>query len=99
MSMHGARREIQKLRARIAQEDRDFVAAAPPVDSEGMPNWDGSTPLSAEGFMRAMGFAPDEELTEPELEARHRLSPYREIFARLDTTEEEEGVIARAHLA
>ena len=40
--------------------------------------------------MTAMGFAPDEDLTAEELEARHRLSPYIEVFERMeqDATEE-----------
>ena len=91
--IHGVKREIQKFRARIAQEDRDFAAAAPPVDEDGLPSWDGSEPLSVAGYMKAMGFAPDEELSGEELETRERLSPYREIFETLqrDANEKEAG--------
>ncbi len=41
--------------------------------------------------MKAMGFDPDEELTDEEADARVRLSPpYRDLFERLerDATEE-----------
>jgi hypothetical protein len=32
---------------------------------------------------------PDADLSDEELEARNRLSPFREVFERLDETEEE----------
>lgn len=33
MSMlHGARREIQRLRRKLVEDERDFRAAAPPLD-------------------------------------------------------------------
>ncbi len=86
--MDGARREINRLRARILE--RDFRAGAPPLDADGLPNWGGSEPLSVEGYMTAMGFAPDAELTPQELATRERLSPYREVFSRLDETEKAE---------
>jgi hypothetical protein len=84
MSMlHGARREIQRLRRKLVEDERDFRAAAPPLDEDGLPRWDGpGVPL--EGYERACGGAPDEELTPEELEVRDRLSPYIEVFANLD---------------
>ena len=87
--MDGARREIQKLRLKLAE--RDFRAGAPPVDEDGLPNWDGSEPLSAEAFMKALGCALDEELTEAELETRHRLAPFASVFARLQRDENAGG--------
>jgi hypothetical protein len=90
--MHGARLEIKRLRDKMIE--RDFRAGAPPLDADGLPIWDGSTPLTTEGFMKALGCSLDEELTEPELEARHRLSPYAEVFEQLqrDATEKEAAV-------
>lgn len=94
MSLDGARREIKKLREKLRADERDFRAAAPPLDADGLPSWDAREPLTVDGYMRAMGFSPDEELTADELEARTRLSPFAEVFARLerDATEEEEPV-------
>lgn len=89
MSLHGARRELKRLRDKLRADEKDFRAAAPPVDEHGLPDWDGATPLSVEGYMAALGFAPDEELTPPELAARHRLSPYIEVFERLDRAKAE----------
>jgi hypothetical protein len=88
--MDGARREIQKLRLKLGE--RDFRGGAPPLDQDGLPRWDDAEPLTTEGYMAALGFAPDEELTEPELAARHRLSPYAAVFEKLrrDATEKEE---------
>lgn len=90
MSMGGARREIRRLRDKLRAEDKDFRAAAPPVDADGLPDWTGDS-LSVESYSRLLdGGVPDEELSEPEREARQRLSPYREVFSRLDATEEDE---------
>jgi hypothetical protein len=56
-----------------------------------MPSWDGSD-LSLESYERALGDLPAEDLTDEELEARTRLSPYREVFARLQRdSDEKEG--------
>lgn len=91
MSMiHGARREIHRLRARMAQEDREFRAEAPPLDEDGLPNWDGSEPLSVESYRKAMGVSPDEELSDAELETRKRLSPYHALFQRMGREKAEE---------
>lgn len=84
--MDGARREIRRLRDKLAE--RDFRAGAPPVDQDGLPSWDGSD-LSLEGYTKALGASPDSELTNDELEARTRLAPYAEVFARLYANEEE----------
>lgn len=89
MSIDGARRELKRLREKLRAEDQTFKAAAPPLDEDGLPVWDGGVPLTVEGYMRAMGFDPPDELTPEELEARARLGPYRAIFERLDATEEE----------
>lgn len=86
--MGALNRRLRALERRIV--DKDFRASAPPLDSEGMPNWDGSTPLTAEGFMRAMGFAPDEELSAEELETRKRLAPFAEVFETLQRDEKAE---------
>ena len=89
--IHGARREIQRLRRKLVEYERDFRAGAPPLDEDGMPVWDGCEPLTVESYMKAMGFDPDEELTDEEADARVRLSPpYRDLFERLerDATEE-----------
>lgn len=88
--MHGARLEIKRLRDRLAE--RDFRAGAPPLDPDGLPNWDGSEPLTTEGYTKALGDSPDEDLSAEEAAARERLSPYREVFERLqrDATEKAE---------
>ncbi len=83
MSMDGARRELKRLRDKLRAEDREFRASAPPVDAHGLPMWDGpGVPL--EGYERALGSTPDEELTDEEVAARQRLSPYMQVFANLD---------------
>lgn len=87
-SMDAARRELKRLRDKLRAEDREFRASAPAVDSEGLPMWDAREPLSVEGYMKAMGFDPDEELTEDELETRRRLAPYASVFALLERDEE-----------
>ncbi len=88
--MDGARREIQRLRDKLRAEDREFRAAAPPLDEDGLPEWDGpGVPL--EGYERALGSTPDEELTDEELEVRDRLSPYAELFAQLLLDEKSGG--------
>lgn len=89
-TMHGARREIQRLRDKLRAEDQDFRAGAPIVDEDGLPNWDGCEPLTIEEFMKAMGVSPDAELSVAELEARRRLAPYAEVFRRLEETEKAE---------
>lgn len=81
-------RRLRALERRVG--DRAFTSGGPPLDSEGLPIWDGSVPLTVESYMRAMGFSPDEELTETEVETRDRLSPYAEIFERLDQDATEE---------
>lgn len=90
--MHGARREIRKLRLKLGE--RDFRGGAPPLDQDGLPRWDDAEPLTIESYMRAMGFPPDAELTNAELAARQRLSPYAEVFQQLqrDATEKEAAV-------
>ncbi len=82
-------RRLRALERRIG--DSDFKGSAPPLDPDGLPNWDDSEPLSVESYMRALGFEPDEELSEAEADARSRLSPYAEVFEQLqrDETEEE----------
>ncbi len=88
MRMDGARREINRLRARILE--RDFRSAAPLLDEDGLPNWSGGEPLTTEGYERACGDIPAERLSDEELEARNRLSPFREVFSRLGETEKAE---------
>ncbi len=84
--MDGARREINRLRARILE--RDFRAGAPALDQDGLPMWDGEEPLTTEGYAKALDQGiPAEDLTPQELETRHRLAPYASVFSRL----EEEG--------
>ncbi len=61
------------------------------MDADGLPRWDDSEPLSVEGYMRAMGDSPDEDLSAEEAAARERLSPYREVFERLEETEKARG--------
>ncbi len=82
MSNDALKREIKRLRDRLVQ--RDFRSSAPQLDADGLPMWDGSTPLTTEAFMKALGCSPDKELTEPELETRRRLAPFAEVFHRLD---------------
>lgn len=90
MSMHGARRELKRLRNKLRAEDREFRAAAPPVDESGLPDWDNSG-LSLAVYERALdGDTPDEELTEDELATRRRLAPFASVFARLGREESEE---------
>ena len=81
--MDDARRQIRRLRDKLLMEDRAFKAGAPPLDSEGLPMWDGCEPLSAEGYLRALGFSPEEELTDAERACRDRLSPYADLFEEL----------------
>jgi hypothetical protein len=65
--------------------DRTFNSGGPPVDENGLPDWTGDG-LSVEAYSRILGDLPDEELTPPELETRHRLAPFAELFQRLDET-------------
>jgi hypothetical protein len=85
--MHGARREIKRLRDRLVE--RDFRAGAPALDQDGLPVWDDGEPLTTEGYAKALGDSPDSDLTDEELATRNRLSPYREVFSRLESSEEE----------
>ncbi len=86
--MDGARREKKRLRARILE--RDFRSSAPLLDEDGLPNWGGGVPLSVAAYTRLLDQdVPDADLSDEELEARNRLSPFREVFERLDETEEE----------
>lgn len=84
-------RRLRALERRIG--DRDFNAGGPPLDEDGLPCWDGTPGLPVESYTKALGASPDADLTEPELEARDRLVPYREVFDRLarDATEKEAG--------
>lgn len=93
-SMDGARRELRRLRDKLRSDDREFRAAAPPVDENGWPDWDGAG-LSLDGYARALGDSPAEDLNEDELATRNRLSPYAAVFARLqrDSDEKEEPVV------
>lgn len=86
MSTEALKREIKKLRDKMIE--RDFRAGAPPLDLDGLPNWDDSEPLSVESYMRALGFEPDEELSEAEADARERLGPFAEVFETLQRDEE-----------
>jgi hypothetical protein len=90
MSMHGARRELRRLREKLRAADGEFRAAAPPVDAHGLPSWDGSD-LSLEGYAKALdGDIPDADLSDEELETRRRLAPFASVFARLEETEKED---------
>lgn len=80
--MGAMNRRLRALERRVA--DRGFEAGAPPLDSEGLPIWDASEPLTIAGYLRALGFEPETELTEAEAEARERLSPYAQVFAQLE---------------
>lgn len=82
--MDGPRRELKRLRDKLRADEREFRAEAPPLDEHGLPMWDGSEPLSVDGYERACGDTPDEDLTPEELEVRDRLSPYMQVFANLD---------------
>lgn len=77
-------RRLRALERRIG--DKDFKSGAPPVDSEGMPDWDGAG-LTRDVYERACGGAPDEELTPEELETRHRVAPYLEVLRRMERDE------------
>ncbi len=88
MTMDGVKREIQRLRRKLVEDERDFRAAAPPLDQDGLPMWDGEG-LPEDVYERACGDLPDEELSGEELEARVRLSPFAEVFQRLDREEAE----------
>jgi hypothetical protein len=58
------------------------------LDQDDLPVWDGEEPLTTEGYAKALDQGiPDAELTDAELETRHRLAPYASIFEQL----EEEG--------
>lgn len=89
MTINGVKREILRLRRKLGEDERAF--RAPPLDEDGLPLWDAaSEPLTVEGYMRALGFEATEELTEPEADARDRLSPYRALFERLGREKAEE---------
>lgn len=83
MSMDAVRREIARLRVKLAQDDKDFAQGAPPLDEDGLPIWDGES-LSIESYVRALGVEPSEELTDAERAARQRLAPYASVFAEMD---------------
>ncbi len=85
-------RRLRALERRIG--DSDFKGSAPPLDADGLPNWDGCEPLSVEGYMRALGFEPDEQLTDSERDARTRLAPYAHLFAEMDDPSRAGGSIA-----
>jgi hypothetical protein len=53
------------------------------VDEDGLPDWTGDG-LSLDAYSRLLGDVPDAELTPAELETRERLSPFAEVFERLD---------------
>ncbi len=89
--MDDARRQIRRLRDKLLMEDGAFKAGAPPLDSEGLPMWDGCEPLLVESYMRALGFEPDEELSEAEADARERLGPFAEVFETLQRDEKARG--------
>ena len=81
-------RRLRALERRLG--DRAFTSGGPPLDQDGLPDWDGSG-LSLAAYTRLLvGDIPDEELTASELEARARLGPFAELFQRLerDATEE-----------
>jgi hypothetical protein len=88
--MDGARRELQRLRDKLRADERDFRSAAPPLDEDGLPDWDGTPGLSLDGYTRALGDVPDAALSDEELETRERLAPYAAVFSRLEETEEDE---------
>ncbi len=77
-------RRLRALERRVG--DKAFNSGGPPVDADGLPDWDGSG-LSLDSYARLLGDSPDSDLTDEELATRNRLSPYREVFSRL----EEEG--------
>jgi hypothetical protein len=66
-------RRLRALERRIV--DKDFRASAPPLDPDGLPNWDGAVPLTTEAFMKALGCSPDEDLTDEEIATRNGISP------------------------
>ncbi len=84
-------RRLRALERRAG--DRAFTSGGPPLDADGLPCWDGTPGLPVESYTKALdGDIPDADLTAEELEARDRLSPYREIFEQLDEKAgEEEG--------
>lgn len=91
-------RRLRALERRFG--DKDFKSGAPPVDADGLPDWDDSG-LTLAVYDRACGSAPDEDLTPEELETRHRVAPYLEVLRRMERDEkaEEEGspVTQQAH--
>lgn len=90
MSMDSVKREIQRLRRKLVEDERDFRAAAPPLDQDGLPMWDGEG-LPEDVYERACGDLPDEELTPEELEVRRRLAPYALVFALIEREATEEA--------
>jgi hypothetical protein len=71
---------------------RDFNSGGPPLDADGLPCWDGKPGLSVDSYARLLDQAiPDEDLSGEELATRERLSPYSEVFARLEETEKARG--------
>jgi hypothetical protein len=93
MSNDVLKREIKRLRDRLVQ--RDFRAGAPPLDEDGLPVWGDSEPLSVDGYTKALGPSPDEQLSAEELAARQHLSPYLEVFERLERDATEKAEEAR----
>jgi hypothetical protein len=85
MSNDALKREIKRLRDRLVA--RDFRSSAPPLDEAGLPCWGGDD-LSLDGYTKALGPSPDEQLSAEELATRQRLAPYAEVFRRLEETEE-----------
>lgn len=91
MSLDGAKREITRLRRKLSEDARDFRALAPPLDEDGLPCWDGTPGLSLDGYTRALGDLPAEDLSAEELATRARLSPYSALFERLDREKAEKA--------
>jgi hypothetical protein len=83
-------RRLRALERRVGT--KEFRAGAPPLDADGLPDWTGSG-LSLDAYARLLDQdMPDADLSAEELETRNRLSPYREVFARLERAEEEDTV-------
>lgn len=81
-------RRLRALERRIGP--RDFNSGGPPLDEDGLPCWGGTPGLSLDGYAKALDQdIPAEDLTPQELETRHRLAPFAEVFRRLEEPEEE----------
>lgn len=74
-------RRLRALERRVG--DRDFNAGGPPLAEDGLPDWDGPG-LNVDSYKRLLNAdTPNEELSDEEIAARDRLSPYAAVFARL----------------